>query len=236
MDLSLSVATGRPWLGTYGTLRGPVLYIVGEGLGGFPARRRAWGQEHGFSGRAGVSFIREPVGFDAPSQVDKLLRTLEGLDGIPSLIVVDTLARCIIGDENQTHEMGRFLAGIGQVQRATDAAVLVLHHTGHDKRRERGSTALRASADAVMLVVAPKSGHRELHCEKQRDAELFSPIAFRLRPVTLADGTSSCVVESIGCPLPARVDLLASAPPLRSNQCDSVASNVAWDDGRWWWW
>jgi hypothetical protein len=28
---------------------------------------------------------------------------------------------------------------------------------------------------------------------------------------------------------------LPSAPPLRLNQRDSRASNVAWDDGRWWW-
>lgn len=206
-DLAFAVATGQPWLGTYATRQGPVLYIMGEGFGGLRARILAWKQVHQMPGPAGVSFLLGPVKFDSTTAVDDLIQTLEERPLRPALIVVDTLARCMTEDENSSQYMGRFLGGVARVQIATNAAALLLHHTGHDNRRERGSSALRAAADTVMMVGPPKSGLRELHSDKQRDAELFDPIPFRLESVTLDDGTSSCVVRLAGSAPPARIRL-----------------------------
>ena len=53
----------------------------------------------------------------------------------PALIIVDTLARCMVGgDENSAKDMGLFIAHADALRKETGATVLIIHHTGKNGR------------------------------------------------------------------------------------------------------
>jgi DNA-binding transcriptional ArsR family regulator len=112
----------------------------------------------------------------------------------PRLVVIDTLARCFEGSENETEDMGRFVAGVDQLRHEYGATVLVVHHTRLDGDRERGNTAFRGGTDTMIAV--KRKGEKApitLECTKQKDAEAFPELTMRLKAVA---GTESCVVTS----------------------------------------
>src|SRR5207249_1215791 len=103
--------------------------------------------------------------------------------------------RCMVGgDENSAKDVGLAIAALDRIRTALACTAYVVHHTGKNTEIERGSSALRAAADTMMGV--SKDGTTiTLRCEKQKNAAPFEDVTVRLRPVTLEDGTTSCVVE-----------------------------------------
>jgi hypothetical protein len=96
------------------------------------------------------------------------------------LIVLDTLARCIPGaDENSAQDVGRAVAAIDRIRAATGATVLLIHHTGKNGDSERGSSALRGAAD-TMLAVSNDDGLIRVECAKQKDDVPFDRLYARL--------------------------------------------------------
>ncbi len=208
LDLAFAVAQGRSWHG-YQTRPGKVVYIIAEGRMGIGSRVLAWRLDRKIPDGvpAGVLFWDEPVQIASVAHRQSFMFELaQSKVPKPALIVVDTLARCFVGyDENSAQSMGQFVAGIDAI-RSSGAAVLVLHHTGHayrDKQgrlipnqRERGSTALRGAVDALLYVEpGPQTGDLVVRSQKQREGELIEPLWLRLRSVDLPDGTTSCVVD-----------------------------------------
>jgi predicted transcriptional regulator len=101
----------------------------------------------------------------------------------PALIVVDTLANCMTGaDENSTKEMGLAIDALHFIRRQTQAAILVCHHTGWSDSHERGSSALRGAVRIAMKVAQSDDGLISLTCEKSNNAAAFEPRYFRLVP------------------------------------------------------
>ena len=177
LDLAGCVANGLPWAGRP-TQRGAAFYLVAEGDSGLFQRGRAWELEHGES-LAGVRFLPTPVDFLDGDAVDELSDAVSGLDPSPDLIVVDTLARCLVGDENTAADMSRFVAACDRLRTLTGACVLVIHHNNRDGGY-RGSNVLPANATTRIEAKAKgKDGRVELQCHKQRDGVEFPLIAFR---------------------------------------------------------
>ena len=186
---ALSVAEGVPWCGE-AVHRGPVVYVAAEGSAGLGVRVRAWKIANHVAGDLAAHFITEPVALLNPADGTHLLRALEELPEPPALVVLDTLARCMIGgDENSTHDMSAFIAGADRIRTATGAAVLILHHMNAGNERERGNTALRGACDTMIFVKA-EGDLLSLTCEKQKDAPPFAKLSLRLLPV----GDSCAVV------------------------------------------
>lgn len=189
LDLALCVGTGHRWHG-FDVVQGPVAYILAEGAGGIAQRVAAWKEVHSWTVPANLRFLLEPVRFLNPSHVAALLSDIATWDQPPVLIEVDTLAHSLTpGDENATRDMNQFIAAVNLVRRTTGAAVVVVHHTGWEPKRERGSTAFRGAVD-TMIKVVNGDGVITLSCEKQRDTAPFATMRFRLRAVG-----DSCVVE-----------------------------------------
>src|SRR5262249_42278218 len=113
----------------------------------------------------------------------------------PKLIILDTLARCLVGgDEDSAKDMGLFIEAADRIRQKLNATVLILHHPVKKGGRERGSGALLAGVE-TMMSLTDSGGMRTLTCEKQKDARLFDPIHFQLVQVTLPDEQSSlCAV------------------------------------------
>jgi len=144
------------------------------------------------SGRLGLHFAKSAVNLLDHHSVSAFISAV--LPMRPVLVVVDTLARCMVGgDEDSAQDMGRFVSSLETLRSELGAAVLVLHHPTKTNRGERGSGALRGAVDTV-IKASSAGGAIVLECEKQKDAEPFSDIRVRLEMVTLADGRCSCVI------------------------------------------
>ncbi|WP_224984048.1 AAA family ATPase [Geomonas agri] len=200
---ALAVATGGNVHG-HRAERGLVLYLAGEGHGGLRRRVKAYQKHHGIEPHClGLFHVsRQTISFDGSGlpAAKAEAKALADAFGTPvALIVVDTLARHLDGDENSTSDMNRFVAAVDDLRSAFPGAVaLIVHHSGHGeetKKRARGSSALKAAMDFEICC-----DRGLLTFTKMKDSEAPEPIPFKLRPVQIGasqDGTplASCVVE-----------------------------------------
>jgi AAA domain-containing protein len=187
LDWALCIAGGLPWQGR-GVRAGPVLYVAAEGSAGLGARVEAWVE--GFRADPPARFRAYPdtVNLREAGQRDTLAEW--ATTDRPGLVVFDTLARSMVGgDENSARDMGELIDGAEQVRAASGATVLLVHHTTKDGTSIRGSSALQGAADS--LVEAKADGRLvTLSCAKQKDAASFEPVRLRAEPVALAKGSS----------------------------------------------
>jgi hypothetical protein len=201
LDWALCTAAGLPWLGREVEQR-RVVYIAAEGRAGFGVRYRAWLAARGLQNVERIGFLLDAVDLRDRQQVDRARRTLASLPERPGLLVVDTMARAMVGgDENAAKDVGEFIAAVDGLREA-DAAVVV-HHTGKDRASERGSSALRAAAD--LMAKLERDGHAgrlALSCDKAKDAAEWEQIPLQLDP---AGG--SCVLSLVVEKQEARDDL-----------------------------
>jgi hypothetical protein len=219
LDLVLAIATGREWW-SYGTVRGSVLYLAGEGVAGLGKRILAWGREREVDVRTvPMRVLPHAVAVIDAEAFKTLGATVAALDPKPAVIVVDTLARYMVGgDENSAQDSGVFLDRCAQLGAASGAAVLIVHHSRKDSDIERGSSAIRGAAD-VMLQVTYKDHVTTVKGSKAKDAPLLDPIYLTRKVVHLGtdeDGESvtSLVFERGEAPLADAepVDAATSAP------------------------
>lgn len=178
LDWALCIASGQPWLQTAVTER-PVLYVTGEGTAGLPARRRAWIANRGHP-QARFYCIPHPVNLLDDDDVEALSADVYAVGA--GLLVIDTLARCMAGDENSAQDMGGFVSALDRIRSERSCAALVVHHTGVEKGRPRGSTALHGAVD-TMAHLSNDNGDVELKCWKQKDAAPFPRWNLKLRQV-----------------------------------------------------
>jgi hypothetical protein len=201
LDWALSVATGTAWLG-HATRRGPIVYVAAEGGRSVQKRVRAW-VTHRQHAEVDGYFVIEPVQLRESSDLEALLRQVERRNLQPSLIIIDTLARCFVGgEENSANDVGQFVEACRELGEATGATIVVVHHTGKTGDTERGSSALRAAADIMVEVRRRTDGTLEIRNDKQKDEAEFEPIRARLNPIPVGRDTvteralTSCVVEA----------------------------------------
>ena len=192
LDMGLSIATGTRWAG-FATKSGPVVYVSAEGSAGLPQRVDAWLQARGVGSvdKDKLQFCREPIHLMDGREIKRFIQDLElELPSRPSLVIFDTMARCMVGgDENSSRDVGQLVEGLEQVRKSTGAAVLIVHHTGKKGTTERGSSALRAAAD-VMLSLQVRHGAIRLEVDKVKDAPATAPALY----LRLKQHGNSCVV------------------------------------------
>lgn len=196
LDLAYAVAQGREWMG-HKVNGGIVVYIPFEGGGGMGKRVQALVAKHGHAPNFRV--IESP---------DYNLQELSGRQALgqdlaaalgdekPALIVFDTLARVLRGDENSAKDMGGLNAAVAALIESTGCCALLVHHSGKDASRgARGSSALLGALDTEIQI-----DDNQIRATKQRDFELGAPIGFKLAPLLLGtdedgDPVYSCTIE-----------------------------------------
>ena len=209
LDLACCVATGHKWHGNEIKKPGAVFYIAGEGFNGISRRLLAWQQVNKVNLQQAPLFVsRSAAGLTdlgnariVSESIEEIIQQIGGV--IPSLIVIDTLARNFgPGDENSTQEMNVFISHIDEYLRQKyGCAVIVVHHSGvGNQNRARGNSALKGAVDAEYSVVK-NDDEVKLTSKKMKDADSPEPIDFFFEPVTLPivdeDGEQqvSCVLE-----------------------------------------
>lgn len=235
LDMALSVAAGVPWHG-HPAVKGCVVYISAEGGGGIGKRVGAWLDAHNITPADYPSidahFIVSTISVHpesddlrailemtaaAEDRVHELENYLDAEEARPPLLViVDTLARCFIGDENQQEDMGAFVRALDTLREDHQATVLVVHHTNAGGERERGNTSFRGACD-TMIQVSKKDSELTLKCTKQKDAEPFKKLALEL---TVSEKWQSCYVTTPTEDRQAEVDLVRAY--LEEHPCATV--------------
>ncbi len=153
IDMACAVGTGGKWNGNQ-CEQGIVLYFAGEGLAGLRRRVKAWHRHNNNADLSRVNISRSVITFDAAGirKVIVEVRQLEEITGDKvALIVIDTLARHIQGDENNTQNMSEFVQSVDGLRGAfPGSTAVIVHHTGNNAEatnRSRGSSALKAACD-----------------------------------------------------------------------------------------
>lgn len=192
IDWALHVATGSWWNGLP-TLGAPVLYVMGEGAAGLGKRLDAWALHAklpDLDAFHGVTWLRGAINLSDLSEVGPLIDLVARLE--PALVIFDTLARCMVGvEENSAKDVGQVVANLDRVRSASGACVVGLHHTGKDSANgARGSSALRAAVDTEVELSSTDTA-RTLKNSKAKDGAEAPPIRLELLPVP---GSESCVL------------------------------------------
>lgn len=192
IDLACCVATGKDWHG-HQVQQGAVFYIAGEGHNGLARRFKGWELGNGTTLEGAPLFKSHRAAqlYDATEAalVADAIKTLSAECGhVPSMIVIDTLARNMGGDENSTQDMNSFIQHLDTYLRQDyKCCVLVVHHSGAmDKDRSRGSTALKGALDAEYKCQLD-GGTKTIQFEskKMKDAEMPAAKNFQITQVDL---------------------------------------------------
>lgn len=212
------------WCGLAVATHGPVMQVSLEGFAGVPERVRALERHHGRR-MDGVTWISQPVDLKRESDARQL--GLLAADQGVRLLVVDSARAAGAGAED-TADMSKFVKGLELAQHLTGGLVLVLHNTGWDPTRERGSTLLPDACDTVLLLSGGEGGPILTH-RKQRDGEPLDPgLRFRFNPVA---GTTSGVLLPVATAgdraLHERLLQLVVAEPGKSTKDLADAAGVA---------
>lgn len=201
LDMTLAVSRNSEWRGN-ATAGGGVVYIAAEGAGGVRKRLSAAARSGGIS----LEDIKFGVIDDTPNLLQDddlaLADAINDFGGVV-LVVVDTLASVTPGgNENSAEDMGAVIARCKRLKTMTNAAVLLVHHSGKDSSKGmRGWSGLLGAVDYA-IEITRKGDERVARITKQKDGEDGAEFPFVLRPVDLGtdpDGTpiSSCVVEHV---------------------------------------
>ncbi|MBT9491492.1 MAG: AAA family ATPase [Paucibacter sp.] len=212
IDMGASVARGIDWLGRP-TDTGLVVYLATESPGSVETRLRAYQRFHGLR-VPGFVIVRSPINlFDGQADTTAIISLVDDLEnehGVKvALIIGDTLARLVAGaNENSGEDMGIVVRNVDAIRKATQAAFVLIHHSGKDAARgARGWSGLRAATDTEIEVTTQETtGLRSAEITKQRDLPgKGDRLGFRLEPIVLGKnqwGTErgSCVVVPSDAP------------------------------------
>jgi AAA domain len=188
LDIGLSVSTRRRWCDK-DVIDGPVLFVVAEDTPGMGQRARAWRARHEHLGN--VHWLLQRVPLLENDAIDELCDIVAEV--APALVVVDTLAKCMVGvEESSTREMGLAVDALDRLRAVTNSCVCVVHHGGKDASRGmRGSNVLLAAADTTVECKRTREGVTAV-VTKQRNGQDGQRIHFRLDP----EGDSVVLVET----------------------------------------
>ena len=199
IDIAMSLAHGQQWQGR-DTRQGAVLYIAGEGVGGLGKRVKAWRMNREVDGMSGLTILPTAVNFRDQKEVEKLMRTIDSLERHFTCVVVDTVARALLGgEENSATDMGLFVAACDAIKQHCGCGLLAIHHANKTAtggiNSMRGSSALAGAADTV-LGITKSENIVSLVVDKQKDAEPVDKMTFEMVTVALPGDTSVVMKET----------------------------------------
>jgi RecA-family ATPase len=103
ISMACAAQAGVDWCG-FPTRKLNVDYVGAEGFYGLLRREAAWSKLHGVA--VEIHYFRTPINFFEPVSVAAALAALKRQGFAPDLIVIDTLARSMVGG-NESATIGR---------------------------------------------------------------------------------------------------------------------------------
>lgn len=188
LDLAAHIACGMKWRDLE-VDQGFIVYVAAENPKSILRRIYAWRQDHK-PATLPIGIVVSPVNLSPGNTGDTktLIKLIADLERQPKMIVIDTLARAMRGDENSSEDMGKFVRACEELRDAFECHVMIIHHTGKDQSRgARGSSALRAAVDTE-IEISKGRGEFEgvFQISKARDGDMEGrEYGFRLEDVQL---------------------------------------------------
>lgn len=155
LDIAFHLALGRDWQGHSIPEAGDVWFLAGEGNTILWRRLEALRQFHGVRteelGRLGLSY--KGLNLMDGADLQKLQEFAAARGRTPRLLIIDTLSRNAMIDENSAKEAADVIDRCVNLAHAWNCSVLLVHHTGKkDKGTARGSSVFEANTDFRYLV------------------------------------------------------------------------------------
>lgn len=202
IDIACHIAAGMSWRGR-DVEQGVVLYIAAEAPESVKRRIWAWKAHYGVE-HLPVLIVQSCVDLlqGDTEAIVKLVTDVAQVRGRMALVVVDTLARSMVGNENSPEDMGAFVAACAAIREAANTHVLVVHHCGKDTARgARGHSCLRAATDVELEVEAGS-----IRLTKSRDEASNGVFGFRLEAVEMGTDpkgrtVTTCIAVEATAPL-----------------------------------
>ena len=174
LDLAVCVSTGARWL-DFPTRQTTVL-IVDEESGERRLKRRLFETLNGHL----VKRDNAPsIVFTSLQQLD--MRNPDDANALhvailasnAGLVIIDALADVMPGaDENSVKDVQPVFLALRRIAEATQAAILIIHHSNKANGTYRGSTAIKGAVDLMLMVdSAPDSKYITFSADKARDIE-----------------------------------------------------------------
>jgi hypothetical protein len=188
LDMALSIAEGLSWQG-HPCKQGPAVYVSAEGGSGLGLRVSAWEQARDVDVEHCYFLPDQAPQFldrSRDGDVEELLLSLLDMREQPAFIVIDTLARVMVGhDENSVEHMGVLIATADRIRQATGATVTFVHHN-NKQGSARGSTSLLGAVHTI-VECSRESGARfvVVKCGKQKDADHFPTMTLESRQIVV---------------------------------------------------
>ena len=203
----MCIAMGKDFF-TAPVKQGLVVYQAGEGARGVKKRLRAWRKHHDVKYGRKTPFVLlqsqvdlfDPNG-DTPKLIEEI-QTISRMYSVPlRMVVIDTLATASGGaEENSSKEMGIVLSNIARINAATGAHVCLAHHMNAGGTKLRGTTAIYANIDTVLLVSRNETTKvRTAIIDKQKDEESGAKFQFELMSIELGVDASDRPITSCVC-------------------------------------
>ncbi len=155
--MSCAIASGQDFYGNQSFKR-PVLYICAEGQRGVKRRLSAWQQAQYDLKDIPLYLSDRAVRIGDKDDFERLVQEIEAVkavEGDIGMIVVDTFQRCFSGgggNENSAEDVGNFITQLDGLIATYGCNVCLVHHSGHEGNRARGSSVIGASLDYEFKV------------------------------------------------------------------------------------
>lgn len=157
-----------------------IVYAAGEAAVGIAKQRRpAWRQANKISGKLPFKLIKSVPWIGQIDECTAFIKQLEDQGLKPDIIIFDTLARAMVGmNENDAMDAGRAIAAIDAIRDHFACTVILVHHSGKDDARgARGSSAFLGGFDVMyQLEATPDALAVKVTCKKMKDAEEAPPL------------------------------------------------------------
>jgi RecA-family ATPase len=168
LPMGVCVALGKPWLGINTTACN--VLIIDEESGDRRLALRLDASLRGeFGDEATPILYVSLVGFNLDKKIDAI-ELQELIDNTNAgLVIIDTLADIMEGDENSKQDVQPVFSTLRKVTELTGSAIVVIHHS-NKKSGYRGSSAIKGALD-LMIKIESEEGSNwiEFKCEKSRD-------------------------------------------------------------------
>ena len=148
-DLVMHVALNWKYRGRK-VQQGTIVYLALEGGEGFARRVEAWRQRRFANHDQPVPFYLLDVPIDLVADHKTLIEDIGAQIEKPDVVVIDTLNRALLGDENKSDDMAKFVRAADAIRTAFDCVVIIIHHCGV-------SAAVRADIPASPAPTMPRS-------------------------------------------------------------------------------
>jgi hypothetical protein len=239
LDWAVHVAAGKAWHG-HQTRQGPVVYVAAEGGLVNVSRRAREAARHAGIPEAHLPLFMVPQAVSVRERaiLDELEDRIDEIgigEGKPVLIILDTLARCMTGNENQQEDMNGVIQACDELRERYGCCVLVVHHTPvSNGGRPRGSSSLYGAVDTAFLTKVD-GRHADpvvsLTADKLKDlsTEEFEPGKLKFKDVVCRDHEGELILDCWGDRVTTQVlePMDAGETSDRANQAAAAFASLA---------